>query len=294
MAHITRHGSPWGLARSQHEVITHGQLEGFGYSDDAIKHRIRRGRLHRVYRGVYAVGHPNLTQEGKWMAAVLACGECAALSHDSAAELWRLIRRMPTVPVHVSVLDGSRSRDGIRVHRPQALNATTHKRIRVTTPAQTLIDLAHTWPQADLEQAIGEADLRRLVGLKALRTAATGAGKSGAALRRVIDRVTFRVTQSELEREFLRLLARAGLPLPESQKRFGKYRVDFYWPDQQLVVECDGGNFHRTPAQQTADRKRDQEHIRNGRIPMRITHGQVFHDATGTAALLAEVVTQLS
>jgi very-short-patch-repair endonuclease len=282
------------VARGQHELITHDQLEALGYSGDAIKHRIRRGRLHPIHRGVYAVGHPNLTQEGKWMAAVLACGDTAALSHDSAAELWRLTRRKPTTPIHVSSLDGSRSRTGIEVHHPKELNATTHEGVRVTTPAQTLIDIAHTWPQPELEQAIGEADLRRLVGLRALQNGAIRAGRRGAPLRRVIERVTFRVTQSELEREFLRLLVRAGLPLPESQKRFGKHRVDFWWPDMRLVVETDGGAFHRTAAQQTADARRGQEHIRAGRFPMRITHGQIFHDAAGTTALLVDVVARLN
>ena len=231
------------------------------------------------------------------MAAVLACGGPgkAALSHDSAAELWGIAKhRRQTGTIHVAVLGDSRSRNDLQPHRRNALNATTHRGIRVTTAAQTLIDVAHTWPQQDLEQAIGEADLRRLVGLKALRNAAVKAGRTGAPLRRLIERTTFRVTQSELEREFLRLLGRAKLPLPESQKRFGKHRVDFYWPALGLVVECDGGNFHRTTAQQAADRKRDQDHIRRGRIPMRIAHGQVFHDPAGTAALLADVVKRLS
>jgi very-short-patch-repair endonuclease len=246
-----------------------------------------------IYRGVYAIGRRELSQEGRWIAAVLACGKQAALSHESAAALWRIARTPPT-PIHVSVLGDSRSRDDIEVHRPRVVRATTHKGIRVTTPAQTLIDLAHTWPQDRLEQAIGEADLRGLVGLRALRNAAAKAGRSGAALRSVIDRVTFRVTQSELEREFLRLLERAGLPLPETQRRFGSHRVDFYWPALGLVVETDGGTFHRTAKQQESDRRRDQAHLRAGRTPMRITHGQVFHEPKETAALLAEVVRRLN
>jgi hypothetical protein len=190
-------------------------LTALGYSADAIKHRIKRGRLHRIHRGVYAVGRKQLAKEGRWMAAVLACGDGAALSHDSAAAHWR-IGKAPTYPIHVSVLGDSRSRDGIEVHRPRAVRATTHNGIRVTTPAQTLIDLAHTWPQARLEQAIGEADLRGLIGLRALKTVAAKAGRPGAPLRAVIGDVTFRVTQSELEREFLRLLKRSGLPLPNT------------------------------------------------------------------------------
>jgi very-short-patch-repair endonuclease len=107
----------------------------------------------------------------------------------------------------------------------------------------------------------------------------------------VIAKATFRVTQSELEREFLRLVAKAEIPLPETQQRFGKSRVDFYWPHIALVVETDGGNFHRTAIQQIEDRRRDQAHIRAGRTALRITHAQVFYDPAETTALLADVFT---
>src|SRR3954452_4397930 len=293
MRDLTNDQGPWHLAGRQWGVIASAQLTELGYSPKAIKHRIRRGRLHRVYRGVYAVGRRELSREGRWLAAVLACGDDAALSHDSAAALWEITRRSSKY-VHVTVLGESRSRADIKVHYRSALNATTHKRIPVTTPEQTLVDLARTWPPSEVEQAIGEAHFRRLITLNSLRAAAADAGRSGARLRVIIDRVNFRVTQSELEREFLRLLTRAGLPLPETQKRFGKHRVDFWWPDLRLVVETDGSHFHRTAAQQANDRTRDQDHIRNGRTPLRITHAQVFKDAAETAALLAEVVARLN
>lgn len=279
----------WVLARAQHGVITRIQMLALDFTNAEIRHRIARGRLRRIYPGVYAAGQLDLTQEGRWIAAVLACGDGAALSQDSAAALWKLAR--PTTPIHVSVLGRSRSRQGIEVHRRTAVQATTRHAIRATTPAQTLIDLAPTWPRPDLEQAIGEADLRRLISLRALRSAAAEAGRPGAALRNVVDRLTFRVTQSELEREFLRLLTSASLPLPETQRRFGKTRVDFYWPVLGLVVETDGARFHASAVQQAADRKRDQAHIRAGRTPLRVTHAQVFYDLAETVALLADVFT---
>jgi very-short-patch-repair endonuclease len=289
MATENGHATLWALVRRQHGVVTRMQLLTFGITEAGIRYRISRGRLRRIYHGVYAVGQLPLTQEGEWMAAVLACGDNAALSHDSGMALWRLAK--PTDPIHVSLLSRSRSRPGIEVHRRRELNATTHRGIRVTTPAQTLIDVARTWELSTLEQAIGEAVLKRLLTLKALRAAATDAGNPGAALRAVIDRVTFRVTQSELEREFLRLVDRAGLPLPETQQRFSKTRVDFYWPDLQLVVETDGGQFHASAIQQLADRRRDQQHIRAGRTPLRITHWQVFREPRETTALLVDVFT---
>jgi very-short-patch-repair endonuclease len=289
MAPKTHQRMAWELARKQHGVITRIQLLALGFSDDAIKYRLARGRLRRIYPGVYAVGQLELTQKGKWMAAVLACGNHAALSHDSAAALWGLAK--PAATIHVSTLGECRSHHDVEVHRRQALLRVRRDEIPTTTPAQTLIDLARTWDQPQLEQAIGEAVLKRLVSLKALRTAATKAGKSGAALRSVIDRVTFRVTQSELEREFLRLLERDGLPLPETQQRFGRTRVDFYWPDLEIVVETDGGRFHADAFQQLEDRRRDQEHIRAGRTLLRLTHWQVFHEPTETTALLVDVFT---
>src|SRR3954454_5547040 len=256
--------SAWELTRRHHGVITRGQLLALGFTDSAIKHRVARGRLRRIHKGVYAVGQLELVVEGEWMAAVLACGATAALSHDSAAGLWELTRTSAGA-IQVSVLVDGRSREGIVVHQRTALRTTTHRGIRVTTPAQTLIDVAQTWDRSLLEQAIGEADLRRLVSLRALRAAATKAGRSGASLRAVIARGSFRVTQSELEREFLRLVRRGKLPTPETQHRLGEHRVDFYWPQIGLVVEADGGHFHRTATQQTKDRQRDHAHIRAGR-----------------------------
>src|SRR4051794_23800145 len=287
MATKMSHRSAWDLARIQHGVITRLQLLACGFTDEAIRHRIARGRLRPIYPGVYAVGQLPLTQRGEWMAALLACGATAALSHRSAAAFWEIAKE-PAMPIHVSILSQRRSRKGIVVHRRTELHATTRDGIRVTTPAQTLIDLGGH-PQ--LEQIIGEATLRRLVTLRSLRTAATKAGRSGAPLRAVIAKATFRVTQSELERAFLRLVAHAGLPLPESQKRFGKTRVDFYWPEIGLVVETDGSRFHASARQQGEDRRRDQAHIRAGRTPLRVTHWQVFHEAVATLTLLVDVFT---
>src|SRR3954453_3049155 len=143
MRDLTNDQGPWHLADRQWGVIASAQLTALGYSQKAIKHRIRRGRLHRVYRGVYAVGRRELSREGRWLAAVLACGDTAALSHDSAAALWE-IAKAPPPRIHVSVLSQSRSRDDIKTHRRAALDAATHKGIRVTTPAWTLMELART------------------------------------------------------------------------------------------------------------------------------------------------------
>ena len=151
----------WALARAQHGVVTHEQLFTLGYSADAIKHRVAKGRLHPVGRGVYAVGRPELTRHGRWMAAVLSCGPGAVLSHESAAALWgiradRGARIEVSVPAHVA-----RRRPGLVVHRRAELHAgelTQHKGIPVTSPALTLLDLAGRVGRDPLEAAINEAD----------------------------------------------------------------------------------------------------------------------------------------
>ena len=161
-----------------------------------------------MHRGVYAVGRRELSRHGRWIAAVLAVGDDAVLSHESAAALYG-IAKVPTEPIHISTLSASRSRNGIKVHRRKELSATTtHNRIPTTTPAQTLIDLSATWPTTRLEAAINEADQLDLIHPEQLREAAEKAGRQGARLRRLLDRQTFRMTESELERRFLRLVRR--------------------------------------------------------------------------------------
>jgi very-short-patch-repair endonuclease len=279
--------------------VTREQLLALGFTPDGIKHRLAAGRLHHVHAGVYAVGRPELTRLGRWMAAVLACGPFAVLSHDSAAELLG-IWRGESAECHVLVASASPHRHaGLRVHRRPSLNApdiTTRHRIRVTTPACTLIDLAARHPRGDIEGALNEADLRRLIDLRALRNQLDKTpGRPGLAkLRVTIDRRTFTFTRSELERYFLRIARRAGLPKPLTRTYVNGFEVDFYWPDLGLVVETDGGAFHRTPAQQAADRRRDQAHTAAGLTPLRFTHGQIKYEPSYTEEILTTVAARLA
>jgi very-short-patch-repair endonuclease len=293
MARSTHQGSVRALARVQHGVITRPQLIALDYSEEAIDHRVEKGRLFVMYRGVYAVGRRELAAEGEWMAAVLACGDKAALSQDSAAALFR-VARGPTTPIHISTLGESRSRDGIEVHRRRQLNTTTHKGIPTTTPSETLIDLSATWPQNRLEAAIAEADRLDLISPDRLRKAAAKAGRRGAVLRKLLDRQTFRLTESELERYFLAIVRRTHLPLPETQVWFGPHRVDFHWPALSLVVETDGGRFHRTAAQQTLDRKKEHSLAIRGMTVLRFTHWQIRYEPASSAETLGVVATRLA
>ena len=290
MARSTSQQSVWKLVGRQHGVIEFSQLRALGYSAEAIQHRIETGRLHQIYRGVYAVGRREVGPLGEWMAAVLAYKVHVALSDDSAAELWELTARAPTTPIQLSSLVDCRSRDGIKVHQRKELATTTHKNIPVTTPAQTLIDLARKWTLKRLEAAINEADKRDLIHPKALHEAAKAAGKSGAALRRILDRQTLVLADTDLERYFLRIVRKARLPLPDTQAKFGRYRVDFHWPDLDLVVETDGGRYHRTAAQQTKDRKLEHLLAKREITIVRFTHAQVVYEAGYVAETLADVI----
>jgi very-short-patch-repair endonuclease len=277
------------VAARQHGVVTRAQLLGLGLSKKAIDYRVARGRLHPVQRGVYAVGRPQLTRVGTLNAAVLSCGPGAVLSHEAAGELLG-IRKRRSAPIDVTVPRGKRERPGLRVHRapvPERDRAERHG-VPVTSAVRTLVDLAPRIGADELEAAVNEADRLDLVDPERLRDAVEGmAGRKGAAkVRRLLDRRSFRLTESALERRFLGLVRRAGLPIPETQQIVNGFRVDFHWPDLRLVVETDGLRYHRTPAQQARDRRRDQAHIAAGLTPLRFTHAQVAHEAGEVARLL--------
>jgi very-short-patch-repair endonuclease len=218
------------------------------------------------------------------MAAVLACGGAgkAALSHSSAAALFK-IGVEQVAAIEVSVVSSARPRlPGIRVHR-RALTGRWYgfyEGIPITTPVQTLIDLATRHGRPKMERAMNEADKLGLVRTDDLREALDGhAGEPGVArLRLIIDIATFRYTRTELERAFLPLARKAGLSVPETSVHVNGYEVDFWFPDLGIVAETDGLTYHRTPAEQKVDRERDQAHAAAGLTPLRFTHGQVKYE----------------
>lgn len=288
------HPGLWRLVRAQHGVVTRRQLRELGLSRKAVEHRITVGRLHVVRRGVYAVGRPELSLYGHWMAAVLACGPKAVLSHQCAAGLWEIApRRRDRIEVSVPAPLAPRP-PGIVVHRRSVFGAsdvTCRYGIPVTAPIRTLIDIGPSVGRRRLEAAINEADKHDLVDPEVLRSALEDlAPQPGVALlRQTLDRRTFTQTDSELERRFLPMARRAGLPPPETQRRLTGFRVDFFWPALGLVVETDGLRYHRTPAQQTRDRLRDQAHTAAGLTVLRFTRAQVVFDPRHVEATLAAV-----
>jgi hypothetical protein len=299
MATRKLHSSVWELAEVQHGVVARRQLLELGLTEAWIKHRVARGRLHPLHQGVYAVGRPDLAQEGRWMAAVLACGSNAVLSDESAAQLYGIRKIGDAGRIEVTVpADQARARPGIRIHRralPRA-HIGTLDRIPVTSPTQTLVHLALRLGQAQLEAAINEADKLDRVDPETLRRAIDQlSGTPGVApLRAVLDRHTFALTDSELERYFLPLVRRAGLPPPLTGQWVNGFEVDFFWPDLGLVVETDGLRYHRTAAQQARDRLRDQRHTAAGLTCLRFTHWQVAHQASYVVRTLKAISRRLA
>lgn len=288
----------WELAARQHGVVARWQLLELGYSIRAIEHRIAAGRLHPVRRGVYAVGRPGLTRKGGWMAAVLACGPHAALTHESASPLWKVRDRERgrielCVPAHLR-----RRGPGLIVHRrsPSVVaGLTVRDGIPVTGAVQTMVDLSALISESAVEAMVNEADKHDVIDPERLRVEVEAfAGQPGAPkLRRILDRRTFVLTRSELERRFWPIARRVGLAKPLTSVKLNGWEVDFYWPHLRLVVETDGLRYHRTAAQQARDRVRDQAHQAAGDYPIRFTHAQVRYEPAYVERILGAVARNL-
>jgi very-short-patch-repair endonuclease len=273
----------WELAGRQHGVVARRQLLALGFNTREIEHRVARGRLHLVMRGVYAVGWPQMTRERWWMASVLACGEGALLSHRSAAALWHIGTENGR-EINVSVCRRTRlRRPGIWAHSRSGLSKDDMARrdgIPVTGVVRTLVDIAAELRPTAIERAVSEADKLDLVDPETLRAALDDyEGESGVRpLRAILDARTFRLSDSDLEIAFRPIAEDAGLPVPLTKQMVNGFEVDFYWPKLGLVVETDGLRYHRTPSSQARDARRDRTHILAGMTPLRFTHYEVKYE----------------
>jgi very-short-patch-repair endonuclease len=286
MAPLSPQSQVWALVREQHGVISHEQLNDLKYSDEAIKHRRQAGRLHPLFRAVYAVGRPEITREGWWMAAALRCGDGAVLRFDSGAALLGLLvddgpKNQLSVPLPRSVED-----DDLIVHRHVKLATGPCKNIPVAAPWEILVDLATTLGRGPLEAAIIKADKLDLIDPEALRDAIAGNRRPGAGkLRKVLDRATFVYTESELERAFVPLAIKAGWGKPVSQTNLGHGRVDFHYDG--WVVEADGLRYHRTAFTQSNDLRRNNAHMLGAHRTLRFSHAQIRYEKDYVVATLS-------
>jgi putative AbiEi antitoxin of type IV toxin-antitoxin system/uncharacterized protein DUF559 len=297
--HRARNRAAWRLSREQHGVIAGRQLRALGFSEKAIRHRVKAGRLRRIRRGVYAVGRPELSRRGHWTAAILACGEGAFLTHLSAGALYGICNERPgRIEVGVRVAHPVGPPD-LRVRRLPSLPSQdigTLERIPITSPVRTLVDLATEQGPKTLLRTVNEADKLDVIHADHLRLAIEGyAGQPGVRpLRTLLDKDTFVLTQEELERLFLPLAREVGLPLPLTGEIVNTYEVDFFWPELKLVVETDGLRYHRTPWAQARDALRDQAHTAAGYARLRFTHWQVKHERPYVRRILGETAARLS
>jgi very-short-patch-repair endonuclease len=263
------------LARRQHGVVSAQQLRSIGLGPNAVASRVGRGWLRSVHRGVYAVGalESALTAPA---AAILALDGRAVLSHRTAATIWGIVPARPGDPIQVTLLDArSNGRRGVEVHR-QALETKdirTRHDLQLTAPARTIRDLAATAPH-ELEQAINEAQIRRLITSRDLDDLLTLPQCGVRALRDAIDGEP-QMTRSEAERKLLSLIKQAGLPTPRTNVKVAGHEVDLHWPDHDLVVEFDGWTYHSTRAAFERDRRRDADLQLAGQRVMRVTHRQL-------------------
>jgi very-short-patch-repair endonuclease len=270
------------------------QLRTLGYPGSAVHRMVKHGRLHRLHRGVYAVGHNCLTRKGRWMAAVIACGSDAVLSHRHAAALHEL-RPMPAGPIDVTGPGHSRRKvERVRFHAARRLHqqdVTKVDGIPVTTVARTLLDLAETIHRQQLRLALEAAERLELFDLgECTATIERNPGRRGTkALTEALDDINGPApwTRSELERQFLAFIREHGLPEPQLNVVVADLPVDCYWPEHRLVAELDGYGFHRTRAQFEEDRRRDAVLLLHDVRVIRPTERRITHDGPALSRELA-------
>ena len=285
------------LASRQGGMVARPQLLARGLTDTMIHKRVKAGRLLVVYRGVYAVGHRVIGLLGRQWAAVLACGEGAALSHWSAGAAWRMLATT-LAAMHVSAGRSGRARPGIHVHRRTLApdEITTLDGLPITTPARTTIDLAAAGLRGrKLEAALDAAVEHELDFSDLHRLLERHRGRAGVpAVTVLLERYTPGTveTRSVLEEIVLELCDAHGLPRPLTNVLVAGRRRDFHWPDVPLVVEADSFRWHRSPGRLTADRRRDVELTLAGIPFLRFSYAQITEEPEYVAAATLAALTR--
>lgn len=246
--------------------MTTPQLASVGVGRGAVQRWVHHGRLHRVFRGVYAVGHPAISREARWLAAVLACGPAAVLSHLSAAALWGIIVA-DGLAIDVIAARSRKGQAGITVHRPRTPPLTTvHRGIPVTTPEQTLAHLARTFTPANLERAVGEAQLLPGFDFTALPP----------RVRALAEDPEDGISRNVMERRFRKLAREAGLSKPAVNEPWGRWEIDLLFRDEGIAVETDGRSTHERRLQFERDREKDRDLQLAGLLALRFTYAEIM------------------
>jgi very-short-patch-repair endonuclease len=292
------------MAERQHGVVARRQLIAVGLGEDAIDRRLRLERLHRLHPGVYTVGCKIVSRRGRWMAAVLASGPGAVLSHRSAAALWG-IGRPGSGAIEITTPSKSRSRGSICRHFAAlpADEVTKTQGIPVTTVPRVLFDMAAILPIDAVERAMRETEVQRLFDslsledLLARHPRRRGARAIRECLRRRRD-LPGGITRSDLESRFVAFLDRFGLPRPRLnahvQVRDRRYEIDCLWVGLRLGVELDGFEAHGTHSAFEGDRQRDRLLQVAGYRTTRVTWRQLHDEPETIAADLRALIASQS
>ncbi|MBI5105409.1 MAG: type IV toxin-antitoxin system AbiEi family antitoxin domain-containing protein [Solirubrobacterales bacterium] len=279
------------LAERRHGVVTHAQLLALGLDQDAIAYRITVGRLHRLHRGVYAVGHPGLTPTGELRAGIDAIGEDAGLAGTSALALWDIRPRGDGEPIHIAVPRKVRSRPGIRVLSLADLSTSevvVRRGIPTLLPAYALLTAAAVLRRGELRRAVNQAlvlkrvSVPSLVEVLASKPHQRGRGRLAVALRDAAP------TRSELEDAAVAFLRAFGLPPFATNVKVGRDEVDVLWRDEGVVLELDSVAFHDNPLQRAADRAKTARLEAAGLAVIRLRWRDVTERQQASAELLRD------
>ena len=284
------------IAARQRTLVTSEQLVACGFSRDAVAYRVKAGRLHVVFPGVYSVGCGELPSLARELAARLWCGEGSFLSHRSAAFVWGM-RKSPPAEVEISVVAREcRSRDGVRVHRIAAIDRREFQReqgLWVSSPARAVLEVAAVGRRDELVDVIDAGlALRRFTAgdLKLVlerNRPCRGAGRLAALLA---DETVMAISRSKAEKALLRLIRDAGLPLPETNVKFGRFEADFVWREQRLIVELDSATYHSGPGVFQRDHEKDLVFRGAGFDVMRPTRAHVVYEGPRVLVLIAQAL----
>jgi very-short-patch-repair endonuclease len=283
------------IQRAQNGAIGGEQLRAAGLTRDAIRARIARGRLVRIFRDVYAAGDPELMPLVRPAAALVALGPHSFLSHRSAAAVWGLADSDPAV-IDVTVVGGKpRARDALRLHRVRQLHPAdiaTRSKLRLTSLARTAIDFAADATSSELHHAFAEARAKHRLTDLALTAALARlpANHPGAAIVRSMLNSNETYDRSKAERIMRTLCTQAQLPQPLVNRQLHGFLVDFLWPQQHLIIEVDGYGTHGTRQAFENDRRRDQVHIAAGYVVIRVTWDQLQNEPLAVIARLAQAL----
>jgi very-short-patch-repair endonuclease len=284
------------IAARQRTLVTSDQLAACGFGRDAVAYRVRAGRLHVVFTGVYSVSSGELPPLARELAALMACRKGSLLSHRSAASVWGMRKTAPA-QVEVSVVGREcKSRRGIRVHRVRAIERRELRReqgLWVSSPARAVLEVAAVGTRDELVDVIDAGlALRRFTSVELKAVLARNRGRRGAArLAEVLgDETAVAISRSRAEKALLRLIRDARLPLPETSVPFGRFEADFVWRKERLIVELDSATYHSGPGVFQRDREKDLVFRGAGYDVLRPTRWHVVYEPARVLVLLAQAL----